>query len=98
MRYVLLGLLLVVCCGCPEPDRDQMFSKPEVKATSQSTETGFGDEFTLPGQQIAFVKFEFFGKWLQDHKNVEIVSIAAVDRGGHGYTSSFIIVYKPMPN
>ena len=88
MRYLLLVLALLIC-GC-ENDRDQMLKKPEEAESSPT----LGDDIDLETQHIAFVKYDHLGEWLRGHKRIEIVSITSVDRGGHGITSSFIVVYR----
>lgn len=101
MKYFTLVMLLVLFVGCEVQTTEQELgfapSPTQVDELQAELTMEFqgGPQPLLNGQVIEYVNYYNFDDWLKEHRgNVWIQSMASVNRGGHGFTTGFMIVYS----
>lgn len=88
----ILGLLLLVTwgllvVGCNAPDGNGLGK------TDGDVQASFSLE-NESKQVVTTIPYQDLKSWIEKNKTIRIWSICPVDRGGHGWTNAFVIVYE----
>ena len=82
----LLGMAFLTLTGCETSQEQLGFAGTKVQANRVRTFSH--------GQKMEYVEFGVFNQWMTAHEGkIHLDFMASVDRGGHGYTTAYLIVY-----
>lgn len=90
MKYILFIALLLSFAGCatdPLTDETITGNRKIVNPLTVTNESG---------QIVKTIDYNDFFTWIKENKTIFIYSISPIDRGGHGYTIGYIVVYKEL--
>ena len=97
MCLLAFGLsMTLLLCSCGPSQTYQDFQESFVDGTINCS--SFIRDGQLYNQKIVNLEYgKQFTEWMAEHENcVHIDAIASVNRGGHGWTTSFLVAYTEV--